>query len=173
MNANRISTFIFGVILMAQMILTSCIAATPLPSIDTLASPQVHSLPPTTSISAQAPASPLSPVSTYLDVSADEAKHLIQVEPGLVILDVRTKEEYDSGHLPGAMLIPVSELKARMDELGQDKAKKILVYCQTGFKSVIASKILAEEGFSSAYNLLGGIAAWTSVHGSVVSPGCG
>jgi rhodanese-related sulfurtransferase len=186
MKANRILPFVSGLMLLAQIVPTSCMAAPPLPSVDASASPQVYSLPLTSSSSAQTSATflpfvavsalPLastpSPVSTYLDLSADEAKRLIQ-EPGLCILDVRTKEEYESGHLPGAILIPVSEVKVRVGELSQYKRGKILVYCQTGVRSAVASKILVEQGFDFVYNLTGGIAAWIEAQGKVVVPGCG
>jgi rhodanese-related sulfurtransferase len=82
--------------------------------------------------------------------------------PNLVILDVRTKGEYDSGHIYGATLIPVTELLARIGELASRKYDPILVYCGSGGRSVTASGILDSNGFTEVYNMLGGIAAWKS-----------
>jgi len=85
------------------------------------------------------------------DVS--EAKQMIETNPNLVILDVRTQEEYDEGHLENAVLIPVSELESRLDEL--DVEDEILVYCRSGVRSATASQTLVDNGFSSVYNMLG------------------
>jgi rhodanese-related sulfurtransferase len=158
MKAKKTLAFVSGLILLAQILLTGCGTATPLPS---------------TTASDLPLASPSSPTSSYIELSVDEAKRLIQEEPGLVILDVRTKEEYESAHLPKAILIPISELNARVGELSQYKRKNILVYCQTGIRSAKASQILVEQGFTSVYNLTGGIAAWTEAQGKVITPGCG
>jgi len=93
---------------------------------------------------------------SYANVTVSEAKEMIESNPNLVILDVRTQEEYDSGHLEDAVLIPVSELE--VDEL--DEEKETLVYCRSGSRSATASQILVDNGFSSVYNMLGGITAW-------------
>lgn len=96
--------------------------------------------------------------SGYIDVDASEAKQMIESNPDLAILDVRTLEEYESGHIENAVLIPVTELEYRIDEL--DKQKDTLVYCKSGGRSATASQILVDNGFSSVYNMLGGITAW-------------
>lgn len=70
-----------------------------------------------------------------------------------VLLDVRTKMEYDNGHIEGAVNIPVDELRERLDEL--DKHKAILAYCQVGFRGYIAGRILEQNGFKNK-NLTGG-----------------
>jgi len=94
----------------------------------------------------------------YADVNVSEAKQMIESNLDLVILDVRTVEEYNEGHIEDAILIPVSELEGRIDEL--DEGKETLVYCRSGVRSVTASQILVDNGFSSVYNMLGGITAW-------------
>jgi rhodanese-related sulfurtransferase len=76
-----------------------------------------------------------------------------------VILDVRTKEEFDLGHLDSAMLIPVEELEARFGELSKDKP--IIVYCRSGKRSATAAAILVSNGFFPVYDMTGGINAWT------------
>ena len=95
---------------------------------------------------------------TYTDINVSEAKQTIETNPNLVILDVRTQEEHNEGHIENAVLIPVSELESRLDEL--DSEKDTLVYCRSGGRSATASQILVDNGFSSVYNMLGGITAW-------------
>jgi len=97
-------------------------------------------------------------VNGYVDVNVSGAKEMIESNPALVILDVRTVEEYNEGHIEDAVLIPVGELESRLDEL--DSRKDTLVYCRSGVRSATASQILVDNGFSSVYNMLGGITAW-------------
>jgi len=63
----------------------------------------------------------------YGDVSIENAKSLIESKPSLIVLDVRTQKEYDSGHIEGAILIPLDELESRLDELSNKD--ELLVYC--------------------------------------------
>lgn len=79
---------------------------------------------------------------------------------GVVILDVRTPEEYQTGHLKNAKLLDISEqsFSASLDKL--DKNKAYYVYCQAGGRSTTAVEIMIEKGFKKVYNLSGGIAAW-------------
>jgi len=95
---------------------------------------------------------------SYVNVNVSEAKQMIESNPNLVILDVRTQTEYDEGHIENAVLIPVSELEGRLDEL--DSEKDTLVYCRSGVRSATASQILVDNGFISVYNMLGGMLAW-------------
>ncbi|MDH5481798.1 MAG: right-handed parallel beta-helix repeat-containing protein [Candidatus Bathyarchaeota archaeon] len=97
---------------------------------------------------------------SYTDVTVSEAKTMIDSNPSLVILDVRTQSEYDEGHIRNAKLIPHTELVGRLNELNE--ADAILVYCRTGVRSSIASQILVDNGFSNVYNMLEGITAWIS-----------
>jgi len=92
--------------------------------------------------------------------SPKEAMELIESEEkNVTILDVRTKDEYQSGHIKNAILIPVGELEARLGELQKFKNTKILVYCASGSRSVAASRILKKNGFTP-YNMNGGIHNW-------------
>jgi rhodanese-related sulfurtransferase len=70
-----------------------------------------------------------------------------------VLLDVRTPEEFVSGHIPGAVNIPVDELRSRLDELPH--GRKIAAYCQVGMRGYLATRILQQKGFSVA-NIGGG-----------------
>jgi parallel beta-helix repeat protein len=85
---------------------------------------------------------------------------MVDSDPALVILDVRTPSEYDSGHIRNAKLIPLAELAGRLSEL--NKADRILVYCKLGGRSSQASQILVDNGFLYVFNMLGGLAAWIS-----------
>ena len=77
-----------------------------------------------------------------------------------VLLDVRQPEEYEAEHLPGAKLIPLADLGARLSEL--DPEKPAIVYCAIGGRSRVASQVLAGKGFKEVFNLSGGIKAWNS-----------
>ncbi len=94
--------------------------------------------------------------SGYTDISVKKARELIEGRK-VFLLDVRTPQEYSSGHIKGAYLIPLQELEDRLNEIPKDQ--KILVYCRTGHRSAIASQILAENGFD-VLNMKGGIVEW-------------
>ena len=93
----------------------------------------------------------------YRNVSSDEAKKLIDNKE-VVVLDVRTPEEFQSGHIPDATLIPVQELEARLNEL--KKNDPYLVVCRSGNRSVEASEILTSKGFKKIFNMTEGMNAW-------------
>jgi len=95
----------------------------------------------------------------YINITVIEAKAMIDSNPSLVVLDVRTQSEYENdGHIRNAKLIPVTELPTRLDEL--NKTDEILVYCKLGGRSTSASQILVDNDFLHVYNMLGGITAW-------------
>ena len=98
----------------------------------------------------------------YTDISVQQGKEMID-RGEVFILDVRTQEEYASGHLKGSTLlavqdIPKQELVEKLKEIPKDR--KILVYCKSGRRSAQASGILAENGFARIYNMQGGITEW-------------
>jgi rhodanese-related sulfurtransferase len=95
---------------------------------------------------------------TYGDITAQEAKELIDKKPDLVILDVRTVGEYTEEHIEGAINIPVGELEDRLEEL--DKTWELLVYCRTGNRSSSAVKILEDNGYTKIFHMTGGIVKW-------------
>lgn len=92
----------------------------------------------------------------FESIDAKKALYLLENDDNVTLLDVRTIEEYKSGHLPDATLIPVQSLSDNLGMLKQDKNKKIIVYCRTGSRSVSASRILEENGFTPL-NVKGGI----------------
>ena len=105
--------------------------------------------------------------SDYGNVDVGEARDLIGEKAGLVVLDVRTVSEFDSGHLEGAINIPVEELSGRLSELNQND--ELLVYCRTGNRSTTAVGILRESGYERIYHMDGGITAWNSAGFPTVS----
>ena len=92
----------------------------------------------------------------FESIDAKQAIALIEQDENVTLLDVRTIQEYKEGHLRDATLIPVQALSENLGMLKQDKHKKILVYCRTGSRSVSASRILEENGFTPI-NIKGGI----------------
>ncbi len=95
----------------------------------------------------------------YVNITAQEAKEIMDCEEGYVILDVRTWDEYNQGHIPGAILIPDTEIKARAEEVLTDKDQLILVYCRSGRRSKLAAEILVELGYTNIREF-GGIIDW-------------
>jgi rhodanese-related sulfurtransferase/rubrerythrin len=91
-----------------------------------------------------------------------QAKEFISTHPNeeTTILDVRQPSEYEKKHIPGAVLIPLSDLSDRLDELNPDKPT--LVYCAIGGRSRVAAQMLAGKGFKKVINVSGGIKAWES-----------
>lgn len=98
--------------------------------------------------------------STYTKISAEEAKKMMNENEDIIILDVRTKEEYQESHIEGAILIPDNEITEKAESILTDKSATILVYCRSGRRSANASKELSELGFTNIYDF-GGINDWT------------
>ena len=95
----------------------------------------------------------------YVNITAEEAKRIMDSEEGYIILDVRTQEEYDQSHIPGAILIPDNEIEAKAEEVLTDKNQLLLVYCRSGRRSKLASEILVELGYTNIKEF-GGIIDW-------------
>jgi rhodanese-related sulfurtransferase len=96
----------------------------------------------------------------FKSIAPKSAYTMIKNDPDSVVLDVRTPREYkEDGHLKDAILIPVQELEKELDRLEKFKDKKLLVYCNRGFRSASASRILADRGYQP-FNIIGGITAW-------------
>jgi rhodanese-related sulfurtransferase len=103
----------------------------------------------------------------YREVSADQGAAVIAGENPL-ILDVRTPKEFKSGHLDGAVLIPVQQLASHIGKIAAHKDRPVFVYCATGNRSTVASKILIDKGFGQVINLRHGIYDWTRRRHKVV-----
>lgn len=95
----------------------------------------------------------------YKRISMDEAKTLMEKEEGYILLDVRTKGEYESGYIPGAINIPLSDIDEKIISFLPDKSQMILVYCRSGNRSREASDKLSKLGYSNVLEI-GGINAW-------------
>lgn len=97
-------------------------------------------------------------------IKVSELQARLKTDTSLVLLDVRTPEEYNGplGHIDGSLLIPLSELESRISELDKYKDKEIIVYCRSGNRSHTATGILLDKGFK-AVNMLGGMKAWDSL----------
>ena len=96
---------------------------------------------------------------TYDQISGAEAKALMDSESGYIIIDARTQEEYDEGHIPGAILIPEYEIADRAETELSDKDQLILVYCRSGRRSKIAAEELVKLGYTNVKEF-GGIIDW-------------
>ena len=97
--------------------------------------------------------------SVYMNITAEEAKVLMESESGYIILDVREQDEYDAGHIPGAILIPYTRIEEEASEKLTDKDQLILVYCRSGRRSKIAADALVELGYTNIREF-GGILDW-------------
>ena len=95
----------------------------------------------------------------YVNITAEEAKQIMDSEEDYIILDVRTREEYDEGHIPGATQISHEEIAEKAEDVLTDKDQMILVYCRSGRRSKIAAEALVELGYTNIKEF-GGIIDW-------------
>ena len=95
----------------------------------------------------------------YVNITAQEAKEIMDSREGYVILDTRTQEEYDERHIPGAILIPHDQIKEQAESFLTDKDQLILVYCRSGRRSKLASEDLVALGYTNIMEF-GGIIDW-------------
>ena len=102
---------------------------------------------------------PNSQEAVYMNITAQEAREIMDTEEGYIILDVRTQAEYDEKHISGAILIPDYEIKERAEEELTDKDQLILVYCRSGRRSKLAAEALVELGYTNIKEF-GGIIDW-------------
>jgi len=84
--------------------------------------------------------------------SGDTEQAWKMIDDGALLVDVRTPGEFNSGHLPGAKLIPVGQVAARISEFGEDKSRPIVVYCKSGGRSGKAEKTLRANGYLNVVN---------------------
>ena len=85
----------------------------------------------------------------YEQITAEEAKKIMDSGEEHIILDTREQDEFDEGHIPGAILIPYTEIENKAEEMLPDKDKLILVYCRSGRRSKIAAESLAKLGYTN------------------------
>jgi rhodanese-related sulfurtransferase len=97
---------------------------------------------------------------TYQSITMDEAMAQYQNEPNAVLLDVRTYEEYEAGHIPGAINITNENIQAGTYELRGSKDQIVYVYCRSGNRSKQAADVLVQDGFTNVIEC-GGIIDYT------------
>jgi rhodanese-related sulfurtransferase len=95
----------------------------------------------------------------YEQITPEEAKKIMDSGKEYIILDTREQDEFDEGHIPGAILIPYTEVENKAEKILPDKDKLILVYCRSGRRSKIASESLAKLGYTNVKEF-GGIIDW-------------
>ena len=95
-------------------------------------------------------------------VAAPDLAARIESGSAPLVLDVRTREEFAAGHIPGAVNIPHDALADRLDELQTAPADEIIVYCQSGRRAGIAERTLREQGYSNVRDLSGHWAGWAA-----------
>lgn len=97
------------------------------------------------------------PNEPFQRITIQEAREMME-QPDIAVVDVRDPHEYESGHVPGAQLLPVKTLMERHNEL--PKGKQIIFVCGVGQRSALACEMAAALGYSGLYNLEGGTEAW-------------
>ena len=104
------------------------------------------------------------------DVSARDVAKMLRKDPSVMLVDVRTPEEYQQGHLKGCKLMNYYDADFRERAKKLPKDKRIVLYCRSGRRSADAMTYLASIGYSRVYNMLGGIIAWQKDRQPVVGP---
>jgi molybdopterin/thiamine biosynthesis adenylyltransferase/rhodanese-related sulfurtransferase len=94
------------------------------------------------------------------EISTPEAHALLEGADAPQFVDVRPREEWDEGHLPGAIHLPRNNLESRVEALLPDRTRQLVVYCESGVRSAFATKTLHELGYDNAVNLSDGFAGW-------------
>ena len=97
---------------------------------------------------------------SYQQITQEKAKEMMQADDGHIIVDVRRQDEYDSGHIPGAILIPNESIGTECPKELPDLNQIIMIYCRSGRRSKEASQKLADMGYTHIYEF-GGIIDWT------------
>ena len=95
----------------------------------------------------------------YVNITAQEAKEIMDTQEDYIILDTRAQYEYDEGHIPGAIVIPHDEILDKAEAVLTDKDQLILVYCRSGRRSKLASEDLVKLGYTNIKEF-GGIIDW-------------
>jgi len=93
------------------------------------------------------------------DISPSDALALLESDNSVILVDVRTQSEYDSGHIEGAILLPLDEISANADQVISDVDATYIIYCRSGNRSAQAVALLDQMGYTDLYDL-GGILDW-------------
>ncbi len=97
--------------------------------------------------------------SSVTKITAQEAKSMMDSDSSIVLVDVRTAEEYNDEHIPNAILLPLDDIEDKADNVISDKNGIYIIYCRSGNRSATASSQLASMGYENIYDM-GGIIDW-------------
>jgi len=100
-------------------------------------------------------------------LSAEDLLRRVQRAEQVILLDVREPDEYQRGHLPGAILIPRGVLEGQAPQLLRDPSAEIVVYCASGMRSTLAADTLQQMGYENLQSLAGGFRDWSQIGGPV------
>jgi sulfur-carrier protein adenylyltransferase/sulfurtransferase len=116
-------------------------------------------------------------MSTYRDLLGRTKAEISEVDAagahrlgGALWVDVREIDEWQQGHLPGAVLVPRGNLESRIERVAPDKSQTVVVYCAVGARSAFAAKTLSELGYTDVHSLAGGIEDWKRDGLEIVMP---
>ncbi len=155
----RLRTSLISGVLLAALFLGGCGAATNSPVTSTQSSATQDQSQATTPLAVTETSTTQVQASGYQRIAPDTAKQMLAEDANVLLLDVRTAEEYTTGHIAGSQLLPYDEIPSRVSELPADKNRPIIVYCRSGRRSKLAADTLLGLGYTSIYDL-GGIADW-------------
>ena len=96
---------------------------------------------------------------SYTQIDQETAKQMMTIDDGHVVVDVRRQDEYDAGHIPGAILLPNEDIGTTPPKELPDRNQIILIYCRSGNRSKQAAGKLARMGYTEIYEI-GGIMTW-------------
>jgi rhodanese-related sulfurtransferase len=96
-----------------------------------------------------------------IEVSVQDVKRMMDAGEKFLLLDVRQQKEFDTARIPGSMLVPLSELPKRVEELRAHADRPIITHCHKGGRSLQAAQWLRTQGFTDARSMAGGIEAWS------------
>ena len=95
-------------------------------------------------------------------ITAQSLRQSLNAKEELLLIDVREVDEYEGGHIPGAVNISVNELPSRVKDLSQDRNVRMVTYCATGRRSAYATMFLRVYGYNDVRTLTGGIRGWVA-----------
>ena len=98
-----------------------------------------------------------------IEIGVEDVKRLLDSNAEMLLLDCREQSEFDFCQIKGAQLIPMNETPNRINELEPHRAKRIVVFCHHGTRSMMVAQWLRMQGFESAQNMTGGIDVWSQL----------
>jgi molybdopterin/thiamine biosynthesis adenylyltransferase/rhodanese-related sulfurtransferase len=97
------------------------------------------------------------------EIEAQEARDRLGSVEAPMLVDVRERNEWNQGHIPGAVLIPLGELDSRIGEAAPDRSRPLILYCASGRRSAVGARTLEELGYDDAVSMAGGFNAWAEL----------